>query len=193
VNRVVDGEKPITYAKNLDRSPEKLKKYVPFYDGTPVSEFATEYDTASTGFLDDYLVSTDDRGNLVVSVGIKTDGKVFGVVLPSNTSKPNSAQIRDGLDGLNRKVRKGRFGSVEMIQGVKNELNFTGLTVMKEFTVYLTAENDLPGNPELIDDEQVLALTVWVGGQTDSSYKFKFKYLNCGRNFLISLVIIIFT
>ena len=189
INRTLDSEKPTTYIKNLDHSPEKLVKYIPFYDPEmTVSDSATEYSYQKAQFHGEYQVWSDGYGNVYTELSITTDGTVYGIILASNKLSPSSIQIKSGLDGHNRKLKSGRYTSAQMIQDTKTEFNFTGLPVQNQFTLYFTAENNLPGNPELLPDNEILKITTWVESEPENSFKFKFKYLNSSP--LLSLTFI---
>lgn len=179
IKKDLESEKPITYIYNADYNPEKLLKYIPYFDSTTkLSEYATEYSVAKTSFNAGYEISSDSSGTVLVTISISTDGGIFGVILGQDKKDPSSVQIKSGFNSHNRKVKSGRFCYQSVIGGEKVELNFTGLPLYQYFTVYLTAENDLPGNPELMNDEDILAIDLVIFDALDTSFKFKFDYLN---------------
>ena len=179
IMRTIECDKPITYIKNSDYSPEKLIAYIPYFDSnSTLSEYATEYSVIGTEFNAGYQITSDSSGAVYVSASITTDGAIYGVILGQDKMSPSSVQIRDGLDAHNLNVKRGRYCYVNVTNGEVAELNFTGMPLHASFVVYLTAENDLPGNPVLMDDQRVVSIDVVVAGALDTSFNFKFVYLN---------------
>ena len=192
INKSLESEKPITYVKNLDYNPEKLIAYIPYFDSsTTISSSATEYSALQASFNSGFEVYSDSSGTVFVHISISTNGNIYAVILGTDKACPSSIQIRNGLDAHNIKVRSGRYSFASVSQDQMVLLNFTGLPLHQFFIVYLTAENDLPGNPELLSDEYILAVEVVVSYELDTSFNFTFQYLNSAFKFVPAFCVVL--
>ena len=191
VERSFGLDKPIHLVKQLDHKTNLLKELVPYYDSAhPLSEHATEYSYLKPE-ITNVQVESDDQGTLQANASISVEGTVYAVALPAYKQAPSSVQIRDGLDSNNLKVP--RYSHQKVKYGEPAQLNFTGLPVHAEFVLYLTAENALPGNPQLIEDEFTKEVGFVVGTQLDTSFHFEFKNLNHAYLLCLGLLLLTLT
>jgi len=189
VERSFGLDKPIHLVKQLDHKTNLLKELVPYYDSAhPLSEHATEYSYLKPE-ITNVQVKSDDQGTVQANASISVEGTVYAVALPAYKQAPSSVQIRDGLDSNNLKVP--RYSHQKVKYGEPAQLNFTGLPAHAEFVLYLTAENSLPGNPQLIEDEFTKEVDFVVGTQLDTSFHFEFKNLN--QAYLLCLGLLLLT
>ncbi|CAG9328029.1 unnamed protein product [Blepharisma stoltei] len=192
VNRDSSMDKPITYVNNLDNNIDRLTKYVPsFNTSSTVSAHSSEYSYLNAQFTNEITVVSDANGTLNASTILNVAGTVYGVLLGSDKKAPSSVQIRNGLDAHNVKVKEGRYSYMNVEYGQTAYLNFTGLINHAEMVLYLTAENALPGNPDLMEDEFTIAKSVVVGSALDTTYVYIFKYLNSAAFISISMILVL--
>lgn len=175
----------------LSLTSRRLSQYVPFFtDSHPISEFASEYSKLQPEFRGEIELATFMDGSVVVTVGLQKAGAIYGIILWGNKRVPSSRQIRHGLDGHNISLSPHRYRGQSVAYLERAQFVFEGLPLHAEMVVYLTAENDLPGNPDLMDDDATAALPVVVGASLDDSFKFRFQYYTSGVLVCVSLGIL---
>lgn len=188
VDRTSSLDKPINYVNNLDFNVDRLAKYVPFFNtSTKVSTHSSEYSYLSAQFDNPINITSITLNTVNVKTVLNVAGAVYGIILSNDKKAPNSVQIKNGFDAHNIKVKQGRYAYASVEYGQIAEIEFSSLTEHDEMVVYLTAENDLPGNPELMDDEFIAAKPIVVGSYIDSAFVYIFRYLNSGTSLVISL------
>mmetsp|Transcript_28897 Transcript_28897/g.26230 ORF Transcript_28897/g.26230 Transcript_28897/m.26230 type:complete len:173 (+) Transcript_28897:7141-7659(+) len=104
--------------------------------------------------------------NAKLNISIKRNGTMYGVVLPKGSTKPFSEQIKGGLNASNFLV--------EEVHRIKEEFLYTPdmpyewtyeVTVLVEdlldntvYEAHFVADNDLPVNPDLLRDDQIVTV-----------------------------------
>ena len=98
----------------------------------------------------------------------------------------NSLQIKNGLDSHNRKIKNERCASSTVVQGQVITLLFTNLPLHQNFIIYLAGENNMPGNPALMSDENVISIDIVIYDSLDTSFNFTFVYLNLATTIIMT-------
>ena len=187
INRTIESNKPIDYINNADYSLERLILYIPYFDNTTtLSQYATEYSEIQATFNPGYNAISSSNGTVYVSASISTDGAIFGVILGQDKLNPNSLQIKNGLDSHNRKIKNERCASSTVVQGQVITLLFTNLPLHQNFIIYLAGENNMPGNPALMSDENVISIDIVIYDSLDTSFNFTFVYLNLATTIIMT-------
>lgn len=94
---------------------------------------------------------------------LKQSGKLFGIVLYKNESVPTNVQIRSGLKSNNKLMLTGASVSVAFKYKehsheesfIYKRVIFQNLYENTDYIAYFIGENDLPVNPDLMDDHQI--------------------------------------
>lgn len=99
------------------------------------------------------------------NVSIKRNGTVYGIVLETTAVVPTARQLKMGLSSTNFKLDVEHHVSVNITYSPGEEdtvkssvVKFTNLYDNTQYKAYFIAENDLPVNPDLMDDQEILPI-----------------------------------
>lgn len=177
MNRTYPYSEPMTLLKKLPLKTSFLTSRIPHYVEKNLADYITEVTLLKPEFTSD-LSFIEYGVTSTFGVDLNVAGTVYGLIMPANKRTPSSVQIRNGLDAHNLKVQEGHFNLTSIDQGQTALVTFSNLTLQQRYTVHLTAENTLPGNPELMEDYQVLHKDVVIGPAPNEDFYFEFEYLN---------------
>jgi hypothetical protein len=191
MNRTYPYDEPMNLLKKLSSKSSQLSSLIPHYVAKNINDYITEVTLLKPEFTTS-LDFVENGVNSTFKVDLNVAGSVYAVIVPANKRPPTSQQIRDGLDAHNLRVPQGHFNSTTVEQGQTAYVSLFNLTLQEAYTLHLTAENDLPGNPDLMEDYQVLRTEVVIGSDPNKDFYFEFEYLNSGHEVcLLALALVL--
>jgi hypothetical protein len=150
-------KKPVRLIDSLDRKKDQLSTLIPTLD-TSYAISGREIRLDTCRFTSQPEVQ--DNGiysSISILSSLKESGYIYAVLIKSGqtSSTPASLQIASSLTDINHPALG--LSSAALPNTVTN-ITFTGLSALTEYDIYLTCGNDMPGNPELLPNDDVLSI-----------------------------------
>lgn len=149
-------EDPNKLISKMDANPSGVAAEIPGYDTQRlVADSINEVAGTDPAFLVDPEV-TERKDDLVsISATLNSAGKICAVAQLTTEPAPDSQQIRNGLNALNISIKEGMATCTDVAYETPITLTLSNLGKFDDYYIYLTAENDLVGNPVLMDDVNI--------------------------------------
>jgi hypothetical protein len=145
---------------------QTLQSYLPqVLMNESVANSATEFEYARSEWVQLPQVLNISNTSVNVVAATSPAGTLYGVALPKTQPQPLAQQVALGLDSFN--VKASHWSSQPCDYKTPTELSFINLTRGMQYTVWLVGENDLPGVPALMKDEQVVGVEFTAGVSLD--------------------------
>jgi len=167
-NTTADEKRPIDIVSLLETNKYLLKESIPEivndYDINKYCYEIVEFDNQMP--YQPLLVEVDeDYGTFNIS--LKRNGTLFGVLLLKGSAKPSARQIKYGLNASNFLVPTESYIKVSfeyantLPYGVSlhKMASFTNLFDNTEYEAHFIGENNLPINPDLMDDQEIVTVS----------------------------------
>lgn len=113
------------------------------------------------------ILAEISEDSVTFNTSIKRNGTLYGVIVLKGSEKPNARQIKYGLNASNFLVDPRFYTKAQFIYpltlpyGVRKhkQMYFSGLFENTEYEAHFAAENALPVNPDLMEDEEIVTVS----------------------------------
>ena len=163
-NITADEQSPRQYVEELEISKYLLKENIPqVVDIYNIVENSYEVVHFPQEFVSGPDLDAVSERFADFTVSGKRTGTMFAVVQESHMAQPRAWQIKRNLNATNFFFPDGAYKKVTVNYTEKafgeydvHNINFTDLYDFTAYTAYFVAENDLPINPDLMEDDEVV-------------------------------------
>lgn len=101
---------------------------------------------------------------VVYNVSIKRNGTIYAILMNSGSPSPTSRQLKNGISSTNFFLDTNFFRKQVVVYGEDGlpglyqtfSFRFDYLHDNTEYDFYVTAENSLPGNPDILGDSDMV-------------------------------------
>eukprot|EP01017_Pseudomicrothorax_dubius_P036244 TRINITY_DN5170_c0_g1_i7.p1 TRINITY_DN5170_c0_g1~~TRINITY_DN5170_c0_g1_i7.p1 ORF type:complete len:641 (-),score=124.40 TRINITY_DN5170_c0_g1_i7:50-1972(-) len=168
-NKTADDKRPIEYVNLIRKSMTLLVNEVPQVVST-YNVLSAAYEITAFNQLFNYAPYVIALNEYTVSfnVSLKRNGTLFGIIMLQGSPRPNPRQMKYGLNSTNYYLNKDTWAYVKFEIPFTNDessviyqvITFTSLMDNTLYDVYFVGENDLPVNPDLMDESQIQKVTI---------------------------------
>ena len=163
-NKTENNRRPIEQVKYLQTYKSILKSALPEIVSS-YNIFKSSYEMSA--FLQEFsytpIITDISQDTVYFNVSIKRNGSLYGIVMELNSSVPDGRQMRYGLNSNNFYLDANHFMNLSFSYPSSNRGksfiykigNFSNLYDNTDYVAYFIAENDLPVNPDLMDDSLI--------------------------------------
>lgn len=140
--------------------PELVSSYNIFTNAYEIIAFHQEFSYTP-------ILTQVGQDSVFFNVSIRRNGSLYGIVMVKNSTVPYPRQMKYGLDSTNFLLDPEHFINLSFVYPSDNRGesviyqigNFTNLYDNTEYDAYFIADNDLPINPDLMDDDEILKVS----------------------------------
>jgi hypothetical protein len=166
-NKTSNEIRPIEQVNQLNENKDILIAEVPPMDSVfDLNANAYEILAFKQDFSYPPFLLGNNEESASFNVSIKRNGTMYGIVLETTAVVPTARQLKMGLSSTNFKLDAEHLVSVNISYAPGEEdsikssvVKFTNLYDNTLYKAYFIAENDLPVNPDLMDDQEILSIT----------------------------------
>lgn len=163
-NSTENNIRPIEHIKALQTSKNILISAIPeVVSSYNILSHAYEILAFKQQFSYTPIITQVGKDSVFFNLSIRRNGSLYGIVMEKNSSVPNAIQMKNRLSSTNFKLDKNHFINLTFVYPAKNRgksfiskiANFSNLYDNTEYYAYFIADNDLPINPDLMNDELI--------------------------------------
>lgn len=181
---------PIDLVRLLDKRQDILRANLPSLDTSyVVGDTAKEVQATNPDFISGPNFVSILHDNIRVNAAMNTGGTICGIVLEKGQSDPISDQIVRGQNAANQNLAEGLSDCVPALYETPSTMEFTGLTGEKEYVLWISGTNELPGEAEIMEEgyirSQEFTTPVYVSGER--------AILMHGKMMMTSIALLLFT
>ena len=163
-NKTENSIRPIEKIYALDINKDILESEVPELLGSyKISSASYEIIAFKQEFSFDPSLLSVGQDTATFNISIRRNGTLFGIVMEKGSPSPDARQLKFGLSSTNFKLDPENYFSLSFVYSYDSEegsiitktSSFTNLYDNTEYQAYFVAENDLPVNPDLMDEKDI--------------------------------------
>lgn len=163
-NKTENSIRPIEKIYALDSNKDILQSEIPeLLDSYKISSASYEIIAFKQEFFFYPSLLSVGQDTATFNISIRRNGTLFGIVMEKGSPPPNARQLKFGLSSTNFKLDPEHYFSLSFVYSYDSEegsiiiktSSFTNLYDNTEYEAYFVAENDLPVNPDLMDEKEI--------------------------------------
>lgn len=163
-NKTENSIRPIEKIYALDNNKDILESEIPeLLDSYKISSASYEIIAFKQEFSFYPSLLSVGQDTATFNMSIRRNGTLFGIVMEKGSPSPNARQLKFGLSSTNFKLDPEHYFSLSYVYSYDSEegsiisktASFTNLYDNTEYQAYFVAENDLPVNPDLMDEKEI--------------------------------------
>ena len=163
-NKTENNIRPIEQVKYLETYKTILRnalpEVVPYFN---IFKKSYEIISFKQQFSFDPIIMKVTLDTVFLNMSIKRNGTLYGIVMEKKSTVPNARQMKYGLSSSNFNLDTRFWISLTFVYPTSNRgqyfiskiANFSNLFDNTDYEAYFIAENDLPINPDLMNDDQI--------------------------------------